>query len=52
MAQWLMAPAAVPEDLGFPTPAQQLTTLGNSCSRGSDVLFWPPQALHTHGAHT
>lgn len=28
------------------------TTICNSSSRGSDVIFWPPQMLHIHGEQT
>ena len=33
---------------GFPVPAWQLTTIPNSSSRGSDVLFW---FMHTPDMH-
>ena len=33
----------------LPAPTWQLTT---SSSRGSDALYWTPQALHACGAHT
>ena len=41
MAQQLGALAAVAEALGlFPAPAWYLTTVSNSSSRGSDILFY------------
>lgn len=36
----------------FPGPAWWITTISNSSVHGSVSLFWPPQELHTGGAHT
>jgi hypothetical protein len=33
------------------THLKRLTTISISRSRGFDILFWPPQVLHTHDAH-
>jgi hypothetical protein len=35
----------------FSAPMGRLTTMGNSSSRGSSALYWPPQALHEYGTH-
>lgn len=43
--------AALTEELQFLAPRQGYSLPPNSSFRGSDALFWLPQALHTF-AHT
>jgi hypothetical protein len=31
----------------FPTTTQQSIIICNSCFRGPNIFFWPPQALYT-----
>lgn len=55
MVQQLGAQAAFSENLSWVQLAMhtwQLQTFGNSSCRGSDALFWPPQARHAGGAQT
>lgn len=44
----MMALAEDPDLL--PGTHSWLTAASNFSSRGSSALFWPPWALHTHGA--
>jgi hypothetical protein len=47
LAQQLRAMAALAEDQ-FPAPTWQLTTICNSSSRQSGIVFWPLWAPETH----
>ena len=52
MAQWLRALAALPEDPdSIPSMTVRLRSL-IPFQEESYALFWPPRALHAHGAQT